>query len=195
MASEYFIIFDKGDNWEITDTMIVPDGFEVSDDGVLDMSDNKELFEYVKNRLESNSIQFSKDIEGRFVKEDLIIIPYDITEIKRQRYITKGKEYLNSRIAIPEVFSFVEFVILNNKLLEKGYIVTDNNRHEKYLEIVETGDLDLIETLEDFLEARDNIMTKYSWFGVYKNFINKINRASTTDEMKDIWKDYIQTFE
>lgn len=195
MASEFFVIYDKGDNWEITGTFIVPDGFETSNDGVLDVSDNKELFDYVKNRLTTHQIQYPKDLQGRLIQEDLIEIPYDTLEIERQRRITQGKEYLNTRIGIPEVFNFVEFIILNNHLIEKGYVITDDNRHEKYLEIVETGDLDLIEKLESFLEARDEVMTKYSWYGVYKNFINKINRASSKQEMNEIWKEYIQTFE
>ena len=51
MANEFFIIMDKGDEWEITGTFIVPEGFETSNEGVLDVSDNKNLFDYVKNRL------------------------------------------------------------------------------------------------------------------------------------------------
>ena len=195
MANEFFVIFDKGDNWEITGTFIVPDGFEVSNEGVLDVSDNKRLFDFVKDKLNTHQIQYPKDIIGKLVIEDLLLTPYDGLEIERQRKIMAGKEYLNTRIGIPEVFSFVEFVILNNYMIEKGYVITDENRHDKYLEIVETGDLDLIEKLEKFLEARDEIMTKYSWYDVYKHYINNIKKATSKSKMNEAWKDYIQTFE
>jgi hypothetical protein len=195
MANEFFIIMDKGDDWEITGTFIVPEGFETSNEGVLDVSDNKELFDYVKNRLKTHAIRYSKELTGKLIQEDLVEIPYNLTEIERMRKITQGKEYLSTRIGIPEVFEFVEFIILNNYLIEKGYVITDENRHEKYLEIVETGDLDLIEKLESFLESRDSIMTKYSWFNVYKNFTNNIHRAQDVQSMNEIWKEYVQTFE
>lgn len=186
---------DKGDEWEITGTFIVPEGFETSNEGVLDVSDNKTLFDYVKNRLKTHSIRYPKELTGKLIQEDLVETPYDLTEIERMRKITQGKEYLSTRIGVPEVFEFVEFIILNNYLIEKGYVITDENRHEKYLEIVETGDLDLIEKLESFLESRDSIMTKYSWFNVYKNFTNNIYRAQDVQSMNKIWKEYIQTFE
>ena len=195
MAKEFFIIFDKGENWEITGTFIVPDGFETSNEGVLDVSNNKELFDYVKNKLKTHQLQYFKNLKGKLVIEDLFEIPYNTLEIERQRKIMQGKEYLNTRIGIPEIFNFAEFIILNNFLLEKGYIVTDENRHEKYIEIVETADLDLIEKLEQFLECRDDITFKYSWYEIYKNYIKKINRASSEKEMNEIWKEYIQTFE
>ena len=150
---------------------------------------------FVKNKLKTHQIQYPKDLSGKLIEEDLLMIPYNIVEIERQRKIMSGKEYLNTRIGIPEVFDFVEFVILNNFLMEKGYIITDDNRHDKYLEIVETSDLELIEKLEKFLEARDNVMLRYSWYNVYKDYIRKIKRSNSEKEMNEIWKEYIQTFE
>lgn len=195
MAKEFFIIFDKGENWEITDTMIIPDGYEMKHEGVLDVSDNKELFEAVREKLKTHRILYQKDIEGKLIEEDLMLIAYDLLEISRQRKITQGKEYLNTRIGLTDMFGFVEFVILNNILMEKGYVITDTNRHEKYLEIVETGDMELIEKLEDFLEIRDSIAFKYSWYNIYKEYVKKINKAESIKELQDIWVDYIQTFE
>jgi len=199
MAKELFIIFDRVDLLEVTGTTIIPDGYDISGDhdGVMDMSDDdmKPLFLYVRDRLKTHRIFIPKNYEGNLIKEDLIEEPYDVIEIERQRKLTKGKEVLTSRISLPEIFHSIEFMLLNNFLIERGYIITNENRTEKYLEIIETGDIELIEKLELFLEARDSMLLNYTWYNIYKNYKKQIERAESIDELNNIWKEYLQSFE
>lgn len=195
MAKEYFIIFDKGENWEITDTMIVPDGYNCSNDGVWDISDNKKLFEFVKARLETFKIEFPKDIDGKLIQEDLILKQIDSLDVVKAKKIKEGKELISSRINVPELFSFVEFIMLNNYLLNKGYIITDENKYEKYLEIVESEDEELIKKLEEYLEIKEEIDISMFWQKIHKSFETNITKAITKKEIMSIWKEYVQTFE
>ena len=195
MASEYFVIFDKGDNWEITGTMVVPDGYETSNEGVWDVSDNKELFDYVRSKMKSYNIQFSKDIDGKLIQEDLIEIPYDKLTLKKQEKITQGKELLSTRVSVSEIFDAVEYIILTTFFIEKGIIITDNNRPEKYLEIIETGDEESINKLEKYLEIRDNILLNIRWIDNHRTFERKIDSAISIKELNEIWKEYVQSFE
>jgi predicted ATP-dependent Lon-type protease len=48
-------------------------------------------------------------------------------------------------------------MVLNNLLNSKGYFIHDDNREEVYLEILETGDSGLIDTLERYLNMKDEI--------------------------------------
>lgn len=195
MASEYFVIFDKGDNWEITGTMVVPDGYETSNEGVWDVSDNKELFDYVKNKLKTYKIQFPKNTDGKLIKEDLIEIPYDNLTLKQQEKITQGRDLLSTRVSIAEILNSVEYMMLSIFFMDKGIFITDKNRSEKYLDVVETGDEDLIDKLERYLEVRDNNIISFAWIENHRNFENKVNSAISDKQLNEIWKDYVQTFE
>lgn len=198
LAKSYFIIFDKGDMWQVTGTVNIPEGYEVSEnhDGVLDMSDFnvREVFLYAKEKIENNNVYIPKNYQGRLVKDDLIIVPHDKLEVKRARTISKGKEILMQKVSLFEIFASVEFIILNNYLLEKGYVITDSNRQDKYLEIIETGDIELIEKLERFLKCRDDIMINYTFHSIFREFRLNLEKAESEEEIDKIWKEFVIIF-
>jgi len=199
MAKEYFVIFDRGDKWEVTDTMIIPDDYEVSEehDGVMDMSseDMKRLFLYVKNRLSTHRIYIPKEWDGKLTQQDLEEKPYDVLEIERVRKLKQGKEVLSSRITPVEVLDVAEFVILNNYFTDKGFTITNENRSTRYLDIINTGNTIAIQNLEKYLELRDRILINYSWLSMLRNYESKIESSSSIEEMNAIWKEYVQLFE
>jgi hypothetical protein len=198
LAKNYFIIFDKGDMWQVTGTVAIPEGYEVSEnhDGVMDMSDFniREVFLYVKEKLETNDVYIPKNYQGRLIKDDVIIVPHDKIEVKRARTIDKGKDILMKKVSLFEIFNSVEFIILNNFFVEKGYVITDNNRQDKYLEIIETGDIELIEKLERFLKCRDDIMRNYTFHSIFREFRMNLEKAETEEEIDKIWKEFIIIF-
>lgn len=198
MAKEYFIIFDRSDLWQITGTTIIPDGYEVSEknDGVFDASHYhmKVVFSFVKDNLETNKIFMPKNFEGNLTINDLILIPYDMLEVKKSRMINKGKDVLVKKSSFVEVFSSVEFIILNNYLLDKGFVITDENRHDKYLEIIETGDIEIIERLESYLKCRDEIMLNYTFYAFFREFRLTVEKAEDDDDLNKAWKEFVAMF-
>lgn len=56
-----------------------------------------------------------------------------------------------------KLLDFISIMLINNKFLDRGIIITDKNKEECYIKIIETGDESLINDLEIYLSLKDNI--------------------------------------
>lgn len=194
MAKEYFVVLDRGDKIQITGARRFPEKYELRDkDGYMDVSSShyKKLFDFVQEKLEKNNVYFPKNYDGLLTVEDLIVEKLDALSSEKEKKKNEGRKLITSRIHISSVFDAVEFILANNFLMERGYIITNNNRTEKYLEIVETGDEELLEMLEIYLETRDSLYISFSWNRLYKNFERDMERASNLKEVENVWKEFV----
>jgi hypothetical protein len=91
-------------------------------------------------------------------------------------------------------FALYGFTILNNDLASAGYFITDGNREEKYLEILETGDEKLIQRLEDYLNYKDEIAAVASLERKFSAFRNDIRQAASQQEIKEIEERFLEKF-
>lgn len=88
-----------------------------------------------------------------------IVDPADDNELEA----SKNASIVKIRMLITPVLTKISgltlygFMVLNNDLANAGYFITNSNREEKYLEILETGDEKLIAKLEDYLNYKDEI--------------------------------------
>jgi hypothetical protein len=194
MPRKIAIIVDKGDVWEITGTTVQLDEYVVDPEMVVEIFDD-ELFNFIKKKLKTSLIQYPKDIVGNLIGEDLFIEDIDPLTLLRETTINKAREYISTRLNAVSTFEFFEFIICNNILLDKGFIITDENRRKKYLEVIESGDLDLIDTLETFLNTRDKMEEISGWYKNYKEFERNIQRANKELQIKDLYKIFVQIFE
>jgi hypothetical protein len=192
------IIVDKGDVWEITGQTVQTDEYEVDPLMVREMPIDPAglaMWNYIKARLPLAQLQYAKDLEGNLIVEDLIEVEYDIEQLYREQTIHKGREYLTTRLGIHSIFEFFDFIMLNNTLSAAGFIVTNQNRREKYLEVIDTGDIDLIDTLELYLNALDKMAIINGWYKTYKEFEKNIYLTETNTECDELWKVFVQIFE
>jgi hypothetical protein len=84
---------------------------------------------------------------------------YDITVDTPNKFaiMFKAKEYIENRSSNADVVDYLDYIDINNELASRGFFITDSNKEEKYLEILETGDDILIDLLEEFLAIKDKI--------------------------------------
>lgn len=68
-------------------------------------------------------------------------------------------------------------------LASKGHFITDENREDKSLEIINTGDSVLISALEDYLDAYDRISPIASMYKDMKQFEVDVEAAATEEEV------------
>lgn len=192
------IIQDKGDVWEITGQTVQADDYIVDPTMVYEMpidGPGLAVWNYIKAMLPIKQLQFSKDLTGHLIVEDLIEVPYDEMAIYRENTLLKGREYLTTRLGIHSIFEFFDFIMLNNTLSAAGFIVTDQNRREKYLEIIDTGDVDLIDALENFLNALDRLAIINGWYRTYKEFEKNVYLSETKSTVDEHYKIFVQIFE
>ena len=78
----------------------------------------------------------------------------------------------------PDIFVYyIEYFDVLFELTNKGYFITDENKEEKYLEILETEDDELIDLLEKYLEIKEKL-TPIIY--LKKSFDKKFNEVSNT---------------
>jgi hypothetical protein len=75
------------------------------------------------------------------------------------------------------------FTVLNNDLASAGYFITNENREEKYLEILEAGNEKLISKLEDYLNYKDEIQDVAEIERQFSAFKNEVKLSDTFDEL------------
>ena len=87
----------------------------------------------------------------------------------------------------------VTFMMLHDRLASRGYFITEDNRDEMYVKILEEGDPELFEVLEKYIEYLD-IMTKLrTRVDAYNSIIAqlKMNVDADQETINSIVKGYI----
>ena len=77
-------------------------------------------------------------------------------------------------------------MLLNNKLADKGFFITEENKEEKYIEIIETCDESLIEDLEKYIFLLDKIKIIQNKKNEYDNIIESLKYLSNYDDQESV---------
>lgn len=126
---------------------------------------------------------------------DLLVTPLDSLSLAKALARTKGKHLLKQYCDFTLLFDFFEFHVLNNKLIDAGYVITDENREAKYLEIINTGDQDLIDALETYLDARDRIAVHVHWYDSFQTYKTAVNDSVDESEVQTNFNNYTSLFD
>jgi hypothetical protein len=87
---------------------------------------------------------------------------------------TKARGILGDDLLTFTLVDFVSIMMLNNKFLSKGIAITDDNKEECYIKIIELGDETLINDLEKFINLKDEIKLIEDKKNEYTSVINKL---------------------
>ena len=188
------IIQDKGDVWEITDTTIQPDDYVVEPEMVYE-TDDRALFTFIKNKLDIAQIQYPKDIAGKLIREDLIIIDYDLITTHREGVLNKARNYISTRLNAVSLFELYEFMVCNFELIEKGFVITNKNRRQKYLDIIDAGEIETIDLLERLLNSKDKLESISGWYNQYRVFESDLQKMNRVNDIDERFKVFVQIFE
>jgi len=106
---------------------------------------------------------------------------YDIPvkDIKRVNLIKKAKLNMESLVQSVDMITYINYIDINNELYSHGIFITENNREEKYLEILETGKENLIDLLENLLTNKDKLSVVKS---AKSNFDKVVEAVKETQE-------------
>lgn len=105
---------------------------------------------------------------------------------------TKARGIMGDDFITFRLVEFVEFMKLNNKFADMGIFITDDNREDAYIKLIEKGDPSLIDDLERYINLKDSINVISEQKNEYDEIINRLKDNPTDDDVKDIVKDYLQ---
>ena len=79
------------------------------------------------------------------------------------------------------------FFKLHHYLEAKGFFITDENREEKYLEVINSGDTETLEKLSEYLDSLDDFNAIDAVYMKYKEYKEKIKAAKTKQEIGEAY--------
>jgi hypothetical protein len=136
----------------------------------------------LKNELNQGKlIYIRKEFVDNPVSKD---IPFEHFNIELPKELNQKKSAAKARVhqkisaytSMLTAFDALEFWLISSKLTAMGFNVMDeSNKEQTYLNIIQTGNDDLITDLERFLEVKDifdNMMRKYRELKRYFREIN-----------------------
>lgn len=148
--------------------------------------------------LEGKAVHIPKPYEsvellpGEFeVLDDSKVDPLDAA---KKSAMIKVRMLVTPELAKISGLSLYGFTVLNNDLASNGYFITNENREEKYLEILETGNEKLIAKLEDYLNYKDEIENVAFFERQFSAFLRDIKAASEISEVQAIEEKFLSKF-
>lgn len=199
LVYELAVVQDRGSHWYVTNvTKNSLDNLANRDEKYLKLS-------YVTYKLISDALVAGKTV--RIIKQLRTdeVLPFEIEVLDTASeqdplQSTKEASIIKARMLVtPELgktagLVLYSFIVLNNDLSSRGYFITDKNREEQYLAILETGDQDLIEKLEQYLNYRDELEASAYLERRFSAFRKRIQSAKTIDEVVAIEEQFLTEF-
>lgn len=136
-------------------------------------------------KIDAEAVDNDKPIEIGHVK----VIELSSFKTKKAMELARVQLRFNAFVSassILEHFSYFSSAIL---LAERGFMITDANREEKYLDIINEGDEYLLKTLEEYLETRDNLAKLSYTYKDVKDYIKKVQATKSNKALDKIKKE------
>ena len=99
---------------------------------------------------------------------------------------TKARGIFGDDLLIFELLDLITFMLLNNKLANKGFYITEDNKEEKYIEIIETCDEQLIEDLEKYIFLLDKIKILQNKKNEYDSIIYSLKYLNDYNDQSSV---------
>jgi hypothetical protein len=93
------------------------------------------------------------------------------------------------------LLDFISLMSLNNKFISKGIVITDDNKEECYIKIIESGEESLISDLEKYINLKDSIklieQKKEEYFSIV-NSLQVLSNYNDEQAVNSIVEEYLR---
>jgi len=175
--------------WEDSLTILRPitakEAKEMNPINYITVKDEK-LLKFINLNIDKKSITIQGS--GKVELGDETFYGISLKEPKKVEIAKKARKKLEGVVNTSDLVYYVDFIDTNNILNSRGFFITDDNKEEKYLEILETGDEDLIDTLEKFLISKDKLGPIKTARDEFETIIDDLKYAdeNNEDDLKQI---------
>jgi hypothetical protein len=108
---------------------------------------------------------------------------------------TKARGVFGDDLLTFKMIDMISLMLINNKFANKGIFITDDNKEESYIKIIETGDETLITDLEKYLILKDEIKkieaSKEEYYSIIKQLQN-LTDANDKESVNKIVEEYLR---
>lgn len=199
MIYELASVQNRGNQWVVTNVM------KNSFDNLVNREEKLLKLSYMSYKMIQEALINKKKViifKERMMTDEVLPGEFEIVEEFEEDNLQQVKNSSITKIRMlvtPELskisgFALYGFIVLNNDLSNEGYFITNDNREEKYLQILETGDEKLISKLEDYLNYKDEIESVSSLERKFSKFSQEIKQCSTEEQVKELEKNFLENF-
>lgn len=154
--------------------------------------------------MEGKTIYLPKNNYSQLTVDDIVIVEQE-SELETQKKIAinKVKDFLYStRINKLQLLDYYTFTILNNYFINMGFVITYQNREEKYLEIItaisemedENESEIAIANLENYLNILDKLKELEGFVVRLNTTIDEIISCETVEAVETVVNDFLDFF-
>jgi len=198
MIFELAIVEDRGTHYLVTGvTKSSFDGLANREDKVLKLSYNS--YQKCSDGLaEGKTVTINKELTtDEVLPGDVNVSDEAISELETYKKvamqkINKKMTYNTATISALEILSFT---VINSELASLGYFITEKNREDKYIEIIEAEDEELIEKLEEYLILLDLVQNSLKFSNMCKKYNNQILLAEDQNAVDDILSNFYKEYD
>lgn len=108
---------------------------------------------------------------------------------------TKARGIFGDDLLTFKLLDMISLMLINNKFAAKGIFITDDNKEESYIKIIETGDETLINDLEKYLILKDEIKkieaSKEEYYEIIKQ-LQSLPDLNDSDSVNKIIEEYLR---
>lgn len=198
MIYELATVQDRGAFWKVTNvTKNTLDSLANREEKTLKLS-------YMSYKLIQEALMQNKAVHVQKSMRTDEVLPgeFEVIDLEqsdplgaaRDAAVIKVRMLVTPELSKISGFAMYGFIILNNDLSANGYFITNENREEKYLEMLETGDEKLIAKLEDYLNYKDEIESVAQLERKFSAYRAEIKTAATVEEVKQIEEQFLERF-
>lgn len=120
------------------------------------------------------------------------ITPLQAAKVKAYSNVAHQiNQRLGSSLAIINLY---KFIIADNILKDAGYFITDENRDQKYLDIVNSGVQKHIRALEEYIDVRDRMSSDLHFIINFVQFEDALEAATTRQQVKTVYDNMMEYF-
>ena len=163
------------------------------------------IYEFIISAInEGKTIYLPKNNYSQLTVDDIVIVEQE-SELETQKKIAinKVKDFLYStRINKLQLLDYYTFTILNNYFINMGFVITYQNREEKYLEIItaisemedENESEIAIVNLENYLNILDKLKELEGFVVRLNTTIDEIISCETVEAVETVVNDFLDFF-
>lgn len=129
------------------------------------------------------------DEDKKFDFTSFVFSRPDHLQAKKTKEIMRINNFITAFSATTSALDLFNFFTTSMVLLENGFFVTEKNKDELYLELADSGDEMLIETLKDYLESKKTLMSLATRYKELKDYRKKVMKAKDEGELNEAISD------
>lgn len=141
---------------------------------------------FIRKESITNPMIEIQDIEVREANETLSEL-----DAKKDQILFKVNTKMTQAMSPEAQLALFDFNILNAKLASLGYFITDENKQENYIKIIEADDDNLLDDLESYLDAKAKLDEFYKIYTRTKYIKKELQYAKTIQHANELFDAFI----